>query len=63
MDITYEYLRTVLIRIPKWSKDVTQATLPISRRKNGAHGNYPYKYRSIKKVISLGNISKVFFTF
>ena len=32
-------LKTVLIRIHKWSKDRTRTTSLVSRRRNGAHGN------------------------
>ena len=31
----------VVMRIWKWSKNGTQTTSPVSRRKNGARGQYP----------------------
>ena len=36
-----KYLKPVLMRIWKWSKDGTQTTFPVSRRRNDARGQYP----------------------
>ena len=35
------YLKPVLMRIWKWTKEGTQTTFPISRRRNDARGQYP----------------------
>ena len=38
--LTYAYLKTVLIRIFKWSERRGPETFPVSRRRNDAHGKH-----------------------
>ena len=47
-----EYLKTVLFRNRKWSKYGTQTAFPVSRRRNGAHRNYPKLPLSLLKRLS-----------